>query len=64
MTDDVAVLAAWIAEYASAPKLLEQHAPDGEGRCPVCRGGNASSGRVQGPCTLFLAAERASEGAG
>jgi hypothetical protein len=61
VTDDVDELARWIAEYASAEKLLAQHAPDGEGRCPVCRGGNASSGRVQGPCTLYLAAERAQQ---
>jgi hypothetical protein len=64
MTDDVGELAAWVREYGSAQKLLAQHAPDGEGRCPVCRGGNASSGRVVGPCTLYRAAERASEGAG
>jgi hypothetical protein len=43
-------------EGGSARKLLAEHAPTKDGRCPRCSAGASSSGRVKSPCTLFLAA--------
>jgi hypothetical protein len=49
-------LVEFIAEHGSARKLLAEHAPTKDGRCPRCPAGASSSGRVKSPCTLFLAA--------
>jgi hypothetical protein len=54
-------LVQFIAEHGSAKKILTEHAPTKDGRCPRCPAGASSSGRVKSPCTLFqaaLAAER------
>jgi hypothetical protein len=49
-------LVRFIAEHGSAGKILAEHAPTKDGRCPRCPAGASSSGRVKSPCTLFLAA--------
>jgi hypothetical protein len=54
-----AELVRFIAAHGSAAKLLVEHAPTKDGRCPRCPAGAASSGRVKSPCTLFLAAQAA-----
>lgn len=52
-------LATWILTHGAAEKILREHRPDASGRCPKCRGGGDSSGRVQAPCLLRRAAEMA-----
>lgn len=54
-------LVKWIVEYGSARKLLDEHQTDLSGHCPRCPSGGSSSGRVVGPCSLFLAAVAASK---
>jgi hypothetical protein len=49
-------LVQFIAEHGSAKKILTEHAPTKDGRCPRCPAGASSSGRVKSPCTLFQAA--------
>jgi hypothetical protein len=49
-------LVRFIAEHGSAKKILTEHAPTQDGRCPRCPAGASSSGRVKSPCTLFQAA--------
>jgi hypothetical protein len=63
-SDEVGVSAAdlpralvqFIADHGSAKKILAEHTPTKDGRCPRCPAGASSSGRVKSPCTLFLAA--------
>jgi hypothetical protein len=57
-------LVQFIAEHGSARKILAEHAPTKDGRCPRCAAGASSSGRVKSPCTLFLAALAASKPGG
>ena len=52
-------LVRFIAEHGSAAKILAEHTPTKDGRCPSCPAGASSSGRVKSPCTLFLAARAA-----
>jgi hypothetical protein len=52
-------LVRFIAEHGSAAKILAQHTPTKDGRCPSCPAGASSSGRVKSPCTLYLAARAA-----
>jgi hypothetical protein len=52
-------LVRFIAEHGSAAKILAEHTPTKDGRCPTCPAGASSSGRVKSPCTLFLAARAA-----
>lgn len=49
-------LVRFIARYGTAAKILAEHRPDSEGRCPTCRSAGASSGRVKAPCPLYSAA--------
>lgn len=42
-----------------AMRLLNKHLTDSSGRCPTCKSGGASSGRVVGPCALYSAAAQA-----
>lgn len=60
--DDLAVLAAYIRLYGSAPKILREHAADASGHCPRCSSGGDSSGKQRSPCVLLLAARRAGTG--
>lgn len=52
-------LVRFIIEYGTAGKLLAEHVPDASGHCPRCPAGASTTGKVKGPCTLFLAAEAA-----
>lgn len=49
-------LTRFVIEYGSADKLLREHAPGKDGRCPRCPADGAASGKVKSPCTLLQAA--------
>jgi hypothetical protein len=57
-------LVRFIAEHGSARKILAEHAPTKDGRCPRCPAGASSSGRVKSPCTLYTAALAAAKPGG
>jgi hypothetical protein len=54
-------LVRFIADHGSAARILAEHTPTSDGRCPSCPAGASSSGRVKSPCTLYLAAQAAAE---
>ena len=62
MTVNEILVAMLRADPTMLEKFLTEHAPDAAGRCPQCKAGGNSSGRMLSPCNLLLAAEAAKRG--
>lgn len=52
-------LVRFILRHDTTRKILAEHEPGVDGRCPKCPSGGASSGKVKSPCTLYSAAKAA-----
>lgn len=49
-------LVRFILRHDTTRKILTEHKPGADGRCPKCPSGGDSSGKVKSPCTLYSAA--------